>query len=117
MSQNIQKGKAGEEIAISLLRKKGYSIEHVNWRSAHLEIDIIAKQDFTTVFVEVKARVGDDSGMPERAITNKKIKNLQQAVDAYMQLFETEKIRFDVVAIMFLPDQKPDVLHIEDAFF
>jgi putative endonuclease len=117
MAQNIQKGKAGEELAIAMLRKKGYTIEHVNWRTAHLELDIIAKQGNTTVFVEVKARVGDDAGMPERGITNKKIKNLQQAADAYMQLFETDKIRFDVVAIMFLQGQAPDVYHIEDAFF
>jgi putative endonuclease len=117
MSQNIQKGKAGEEIAIAMLRSKGYTVERVNWRTAHLEIDIIAKTGNTTVFVEVKARVGDDAGMPERGITNKKIKNLQQAADAYMQDHETDKIRFDVVAIMFIAGEKPDVYHIEDAFF
>ncbi len=117
MSQNIQKGKAGEEIAIAVLRKKGYQIQHVNWRTEHLEIDIIASKEETTVFVEVKTRIGDEAGVPELGVTKRKISNLQKAADAYLQLFETQKIRFDVIAIMFLKGREPDVLHIEDAFF
>ena len=49
-------GIIGEETAIDMLRKQGFSILERNWRCGHLEVDIIAKNRQTIVFAEVKAR-------------------------------------------------------------
>ena len=75
MLNNTEKGNAGEEIAIAHLLKHGYQILAKNWRSSHLELDIVAFINNTLVIVEVKLRAGNTFGNPEEFVTpkNKKI--------------------------------------------
>ena len=56
MAQHNDFGTLGEDIAVDFLRRKGYILLDRNWRSGHKEIDIVARQGDTVVFVEVKAR-------------------------------------------------------------
>jgi putative endonuclease len=116
-SKNNDKGKAGEELAIAFLRSKGLTIEHVNWRAGHNELDIIAKDGKTTVIIEVKARTTDNKGHPEQGVTKQKINQIKKAAHEYLLQVGWDLIRFDVVAITFWPGAETEILHFEDAFF
>jgi putative endonuclease len=115
--KNIEVGKAGEELALAFLRSKGYKILHCNWRFKKNEIDIIALQDITTVFVEVKARTTDNKGNPEQFVTPAKQAEIKKVAREYILDNETDKLRFDVIAITYWPDAEPELVHFEDAFW
>jgi putative endonuclease len=117
MQKNNEVGKAGEALAIAFLRQNGYTILHCNWRAGHNELDIIAQQDSTTIFVEVKARTTDNAGHPEQGVTKAKQNEMKKATTVYMLDNETDKIRFDVIAVTFWPGADTEIVHFEDAFF
>ena len=56
---NLEVGKAGEDFACRYLLSKGYEILHRNYRSGHLETDIICENETHILFVEVKSRIGN----------------------------------------------------------
>ena len=62
--RNLEVGKAGEDFACRYLMSKGYVVLHRNYRSGHLETDIICENDTHILFVEVKSRM--DTGTPSR---------------------------------------------------
>ena len=102
MSIERQKyGKESESVAATLLRKKGYKILEQNYRNKIGEIDIIAKDKDTIVFVEVKARRSRDYGHAKWAVTPKKQRKVSMVALYYLK--ETrqsrEKARFDVVTV------------------
>jgi len=113
-------GDKGEVLAAEYLESKGYSIIKRNYRYGKGEIDIIAKdpQEEGLVFIEVKSRKSLEYGSPEEAITKNKIKQLKRIAELY--LYENEIIeilcRFDVIAILMLPNQKPQIEHYVNAF-
>ena len=109
-------GVRGEDIAVDYLRLKGYVIIDRNWRSGHKEIDIVARQADTLVFVEVKARANAFYGNPEDAITRRKMHLLVLAADAYLRYNAIDmEVRFDVVTVTGTID-KPYIKHYESAF-
>lgn len=95
-------GKTGEDLAVRYLRKKGYVILETNYRNSLGEIDIIAKERDTIVFVEVKTRKNNRFAHPKEAVTNKKQKTISRVAQAWLkQKKKTDaKARFDVVAIL-----------------
>ena len=113
-------GAYGEKIAASYLKKQGYKIITKNFLSAHGEIDIIAQNKETLVFVEVKSRKDSDEnfknyGFPCEAVTKTKQKHIIFTARCYLQRHPTEKaMRFDVIEVYL--SKKPRVNHIEDAF-
>ena len=111
-------GSKGEDIACEFLSKLGYKIIERNYRYRHGEIDIIAKDGGIFVFVEVKYRKSLEYGTPDTAITNSKQKQIRKVAEAY--LYENEikdtMCRIDVVAILELPKQKPEINHYMNAF-
>jgi len=113
-------GEEGEQLALELLREKGYEIIEKNYRFGKGEIDIIALDPETkyTVFVEVKTRNNLEYGEPEYAITLNKIKQLRRMAQAY--LFDKDirerDCRFDVIAILFRQKEKPLINHYINAF-
>jgi len=111
-------GREGEETAARYLENKGYSIVERNFRSLHGEIDIIAKDGKTLVFVEVKTNVRGGFGEPEDRVDHRKQVKLGQAAAEYLQARELESIdcRFDVVAVS-KAGGKTEIKHIEDAFW
>lgn len=94
-------GEWGERLAEHRLVRKGYTILDRNWRAREGEIDLVAREGETIVFVEVKARRSDSLGFPEEAITHGKKSRLIKA--AWLYLKEHDLLdaawRIDVVAI------------------
>lgn len=97
-------GQKGESYAAQLLEKNGYKIIERNFRKPWGEIDIIAVKDGVLVFVEVKARKTDKFGLPEEAVTPRKIAKIKRVGELYMQLHPElpKKARIDVVSILVI---------------
>lgn len=72
MAEHNLLGNKGEMLASRYLLDKGYAVLHYNWRSGHKEIDLIAQQRDTLVFVEVKSRASDMYGNAEDAVDDKR---------------------------------------------
>lgn len=111
-------GKKGEELACRFITEKGFRIIERNFRFHKGEIDIIAKDNETLVFIEVKYRQNLEYGTPEEAITREKIRQLRNLAKAY--LFERKisnvACRFDVIAILEVNKGKPSINHYFNAF-
>jgi len=110
-------GNKGESIAEDYLKQKGYKIIHRNYRCKFGEIDIIAKDDDTIVFTEVRTKRNDNFGSPQDSITSTKIDKISKTALSFIQ---EEKLtgysyRFDFIAITF-SQGKPNIEHIENAF-
>ena len=119
MTQSTKKtGNKGEDLAASILVKKGYQIVERNYRYGKGEIDLIAKDGDVLVFIEVKARKNLEYGPPELAVTKGKQRQIRKIAEAY--LYEKEitdmDCRMDVIAVQFYQNQKPRINHIENAF-
>ncbi len=102
-------GAKGEDLACEYLIKNGYEIIDRNVHfSRFCEIDIIAKQKDTLVFVEVKTRKSNDFGTPLEAITKTKYNNIKTGVFSYIN--ETpvkhKNFRIDVIGITLQPELK-----------
>jgi putative endonuclease len=100
----ITTGKKGEKIAADFLKKNGYRIIDKNFRCPLGEIDIVAREKSTIVFVEVKTRKSSELGYPEQAVGIKKQKKMSQLALWFMQKKKIIDVgaRFDVVAITML---------------
>ncbi len=103
---NISVGKKGEDIATEYLKRHGYKIIERNFRSQRWgEIDIVAVDKDTLVFVEVKTREGTKYGEPVEAVTPFKLRALERAGQYYkMEHPEApEALRIDVISIILDP--------------
>ena len=85
-----QLGQRGEELARTRLVKMGYTILEINHRSGSGEIDVVAEQEGTLVFVEVRTRRGNAFGTPEESVTPRKRSRMVDAAQAYLQASQTE---------------------------
>lgn len=107
MSDNRKIGQTGEDIAAEYLEKNGYKIIERNKHfSKKCEIDIIAEDKNTTVFVEVKTRRSEVCGSPLEAITRTKYNNIKQGVFNYLSENRVKKYRIDVIAVVLGKDIK-----------
>jgi putative endonuclease len=108
-------GRFGEERAHRYLRARGYTVVARNWRPPQGggELDLIAWERETLVFVEVKARVSGQWSAPERDIDAEKLNSLRRAARDYVRRAGAEEaeMRFDVVAIT-----GGKIEHLRDAF-
>lgn len=96
-----QIGEKGEALAALALERRGWLVVERNWRCAGGEIDIIARDGDTWVFVEVKLRGANAYGSPEEAVTAQKAVRLLRAAEAYLieHGLDDAAWRVDVVAI------------------
>lgn len=110
-------GKKGEDLAAQYLSKQGVTIIDKNYHfSRYAEIDLIGRQNNETVFIEVKTRGGLGFGPPEDAVTPAKQDKIRQAAESYI-LFHPQlggNFRFDVVAINFNEQGKPQIKHFKN---
>lgn len=97
----IARGRRGEKEAVRALKKHGYRIVETNYRCRYGEIDIVAEDGATLVFVEVKARGSDRFGSPKEGVDYRKQRHITRACSAYLlQAGITDKdVRFDVVSV------------------
>ena len=110
-------GKKGEEKALRFLKKKGYRIIEKNYVCKLGEMDIIAKEKDTLVFVEVKTRTTTEFGPPQLAVNSSKQRQLSKVALNYLKEKQLEEVRarFDVVAIL-LGQKGEQIELIRDAF-
>jgi len=94
-------GRDGEEIAAEYLRNNGYRIVEKNYKNRFGEIDIIAKDGNTVVFIEVKTRNTPSYGTPSSAVDSKKQQRIGKVAVTYLTKkgLTQHPIRFDVVSI------------------
>lgn len=112
-----QLGDAGEDLAAAALKKQGYKILERNYVTSLGEVDLIARQGKTYVFIEVKTRKNERFGAPQEAVTPAKQHKLRRLADYYLKqkrLGEVE-VRFDVVGVI-MGEEGPRVEIIRDAF-
>lgn len=114
MSDKIETGNKGENMAADFLAQKGYEILTRNYRYKHAEIDLIVKRGNWLLFVEVKTRSSNAYGEPEEFVTEFKARKIFEAAEEY--IFSTNwqgNVRFDVVSIKL--GDVPEIEHFEDA--
>ena len=110
-------GKAGEEAALQFLKKKRFRIVEKGFCFLRGEIDIIAYDRKTLVFLEVKSRRSHKFGFPEEALTPAKQTQLKKVALGYCSLHEIQNVecRFDVISITY-NDNEFTISHIKNAF-
>lgn len=109
-------GQKGEGLAVRFLRKKGYRIIRCNYKTRIGEIDIIAGDKDTLVFIEVKTRESLHYGRPFEAVDRRKRKKIANVAMQYLKtLREVPPCRFDIVSICF-NNGIPELELIKDAF-
>ncbi|MBR6402108.1 MAG: YraN family protein [Eubacterium sp.] len=110
-----QVGKSWERNAAEYLRRKGYTILFMNYRTRFAEIDIIAQDRDELVFIEVKYRYNEQKGTPLEAVTSGKQKRIRNAARYFLMEhnydIENTFIRFDVVGV-----EGDKTEHIKNAF-
>ncbi len=95
-------GSAYEKMAGEFLKKQGLRVLVFNFRTRNGEIDVIAREGDTIVFVEVKYRSSSRSGYPQEAVDGRKQRKICRTADYYRMthgLGEFSPVRFDIVAI------------------
>lgn len=117
-ADKISIGQLGETLACQYLFRQGYRIILRNYRTKLGEIDIIAEEQGTLVFVEVKARRGHKCGHPFEAVTSAKCRQISKAALLYLAENgrEGQAARFDVVAISFAGGAVPVIELVKNAF-
>ena len=110
-------GALGEDLALKEITRLGYKCIARNYRCPLGEIDLIAKERDSLVFIEIKTRRGRSTGYAKEAITRRKKIQLSKVALAYMKSNNCSdtKSRFDVVAISLMGD-KEEIEVIRNAF-
>jgi putative endonuclease len=111
-------GASGEDLAAAHLRSQGFLILDRNFRCSLGELDLVARKGLIIVFAEVKTRRSEQRGAPETAVTYKKQQRIIKLAHVYLKqnnLYHLQP-RFDVIAILWKENGKPEIKHIPAAF-
>jgi putative endonuclease len=112
------RGRRGEDLAHRFLRRRGYAVVARNWRTetGSGELDVVAWEGKTLVFVEVKSRASEEYGTPDRAVDAEKRGNLIRAAREYARHagVDWHEVRFDLVNVVFSYPVHIEV--VKDAF-
>lgn len=118
MASHNDLGLSGEQIAKQFLENLGYEILDENWVFKKSEIDLIAYKDSKMIFIEVKTRRNNNFAEPEDFVSLNKQKQMALAADEYIYLMNHQYgVRFDIISILLNKSDKPQIKHIEDAFW
>ena len=99
MGTTAETGRMGERAAAEFLRRAGYEICALNWRSGRYELDIVACREGVLHFVEVKTRRSGSLTPPEAAATQRKFRALSRAAACYLRTVGWEgEVQFDLAA-------------------
>jgi putative endonuclease len=112
-------GDRGERAAVKYLKQQGFRIIAKQHRNYYGEVDIIAQEGKSTVFVEVKTRTSTNDGQPFEAVDLRKQEKITHVALAWLKQNDRleQPARFDVVSILW-PDEKgePQIQHFRNAF-
>jgi putative endonuclease len=114
MKHNQMVGKWGEQAAADYLVKKGYSILERNIRTPYGEIDIVASIEDLTIFVEVKTRTSHTFGLPEEALTYRKLSHVRTCAEYYAIKHNIDSWQCDAISIERVPGSDPLINHFEN---
>ncbi len=111
-------GPRGEKIAARFLKKLGYKIVSRNYESSAGEIDLIALDGDSIVFVEVKSRSSRSGADPETAVGWRKQQQLSRVAKYYLSSknLSNRPCRFDVIGVLIQDGCDPDIEHFVNAF-
>jgi putative endonuclease len=115
--ERLELGKFGEELAYKKIKRLGYKKIIRNYRCPQGEVDLIANDGDTLVFIEIKTRRDKSVGYAKEAVNARKRRQLSKVALFYMKsnnCFET-RARFDVIAVS-LKGGKPLIEVIKNAF-
>ena len=115
MKHNQRIGKWGEQVAVEHLVLRGYEVIGRNVRTPYGEIDIVAKQGDTILFVEVKTRTSKVMGLPEESITTIKREHMIACAEHYAAEQEIDHWQIDVISIEGKPGIEPGITYFENA--
>ena len=115
--QRLDLGKFGEDLAFKRLKRLGYKKIIRNYRCPLGEVDLIATDGDTLVFVEIKTRKGRSTGYAKEAVNARKRRQISKVALFYMKSnnFDEVKARFDVVAISLIRAE-PEIEVLKNAF-
>ena len=111
-------GRRGEDAAARHLKRLGYTIVARSHKDNIGEIDLIAVDGRTLVFIEVKTRTTHDAGHPADAVDEAKQQRLTRLALAYMKRHDLLECpaRFDVIAVTWAGRGRPTIEHFQNAF-
>ncbi len=111
-------GALGEEMAFHYLRSRGYKVLIRNYRCVFGEIDLVARDKDTLVFVEVKTRRDESMGPPAESVTFHKRGQITRSARQYLKSHGLHDVpcRFDVVSLLMRSGCEPEILLIAGAF-
>lgn len=111
-------GKAGEEVALKYLKRKKFKIIKKGFRLYKGEIDVIAYDRKTLVFIEVKTRRSRSFGLPEESVTTAKQRQIKKIAQGFMAFNNLENVecRFDVISLILKKNDGYFIRHFKDAF-
>ncbi len=112
-------GVKGEEAAARFLTRSGYAILDKNVRTRAGEIDLVAMEGKTLVFVEVKTRRDMEGDPPQAAVNTRKQNRLGKLAHGYLKLkrIRPTPCRFDVISVIFNDEGGVKAIrHIPNAF-
>jgi putative endonuclease len=115
--ERLDLGKLGEELAFKKIKRIGYKCLARNYRCPLGEVDLIAKDGDTLVFIEIKTRKGKSIGYAKEAVDGRKKRQLSKVALTYIKANDCwhMRSRFDVVAINFNKNKR-EIEIIKDAF-
>lgn len=114
-------GRRGEDIACKYLLDRGHTVVDRNWRSGHLEIDVVTVDPAGLHFVEVKSRVAPATAAPEENVGYLKQRRIVAAAKRYlhseekMSHFGRMEVFFDVFSVIF-EGEKVEVNYFPQAY-
>lgn len=111
-------GKRGEEAAACFLQRREYEILDRNWKCIAGEADIVAFQDDTLCFIEVKTRKDAQKGFPSEAVDTRKRSRYERIAACYLKDhdYADVRVRFDIIAILVLGEDRAFLRHHLNAF-
>jgi len=115
VKHNQRVGRWGEQIAVENLLSRGCVVIGRNVRTPYGEIDIVAKQGDTILFVEVKTRTSKVMGLPEESITARKREHMIACAEHYAAEREIDHWQIDVISIEGKPGTEPVITYFENA--
>lgn len=115
---NIELGRRGEDAAARFLDRRGYDIVKRNWTCSAGEADIIARDEETVVFVEVKTRSSCEKGLPSEAVDAAKRDRYERIAALFLQDYEVVDVpvRFDIISIVIVAPDRAMIRHHINAF-
>ncbi len=114
MTDKMETGSIGENLAAEYLVAKGFEVVARNYRWKKAEIDLIVKRDKWLIFVEVKTRSSNAWGEPESFVSDLQRRLIYSAAEEYIYNTDWQgNIRFDIVSVK--PCTPPEIVHFEDA--